>query len=124
MREICFRVLLKHFVFSGIPHLVPPVNPPILNPTIISLTCGQDVTVSTLVGVISIIITCDVYNGTEPFTTKVYKDSTMVVGNSVPHIITNPTDDDFGTYTVVVSTEHCGAAHAVSRILREGQYYN
>ena len=71
-------------------------------------------------GVSSIIITCDVFNGTEPFTTTVHKDGTTIVGNSVPHIITSPTNDDFGTYTVVVSTEHCGVAHAVSRILQEG----
>ena len=43
-----------------------------------------------------------------------------MVGNSVPYTIANPTDDDFGTYTVVVSTEQCGATYAVSRILQEG----
>ena len=108
----------------GIPHLVPPTVPPIVQPTFITLTCGQDVTVPTLVGVSSIIISCQIFNGTDPLTTTVYKDGTMIVGNSVPYIIANPTDNDFGTYTVVASSEHCGAAHAVSRILQEGWYYN
>ena len=96
------------------------MNPPIILPTFITLTCGQDVTVPTLVGVSSIIISCAIFNGSEPLTTTVYKNGTMIVGDSVPHLISTPTDDDFGTYTVVVSTENCGAAHAVSRILQEG----
>ena len=107
--------------FLGVPHLVPPdlASPPVILPTLIMLTCGQDVTVSTLAGVSSITILCVTFNGSQPFTTTVYKDGTMV-GNRVPHTISNPTDNDFGTYTVVVSSENCGAAHAVSRILQEG----
>ena len=66
-----------------------------------------------------IIINCVVFNGSEPFNTTVYKDGT-IVGNRVPYTITNPTNDDFGTYFVEVSTEHCGKTHAVSRILQEG----
>ena len=88
-------------------------------PTFITLTCGQDVTVPTLVGVSSIIISCATFNGSQPLTTTVYKNGTMV-GNHVPYTITNPTDDDFGTYTVIVSSEDCGAAQAVSRILQGG----
>ena len=99
---------------------MPPLNPPVVFSTFITLTCGQDVTVPTLVGVSSIIILCEIFNGSEPFTTTVYKDGTMTVGDRVPYTITNPTDNDFGTYTVVVSTEHCSAAHTVSRILQEG----
>ena len=108
-------------MYVGVPHLVTSVNPPIILPTftIIILTCGQNVTVPTLVGVSIITISCEIFNGSEPFTTTVYKDGTMV-GDRVPHIITNPTDDDFGTYTVIVSTKDCGAAQAVSRILQEG----
>ena len=67
----------------------------------------------------SIIISCEIFNGSEPFTTTVYKDGTMT-GDRVPHLIVNPTDDDFGTYTVMVSSEYCGAAHAVSRIRPKG----
>ena len=102
----------------GIPHLVPPTDPPIVQPTFITLTCGQDVTVPTLVGVSSIIILCQIFNGSEPLTTTVYRDGT-IVGNSIPLAILNP---EFATYTVVVSTEHCGTASAVSRILQQGQY--
>ena len=85
----------------------------------IQLVCGQDVTVPTLVGVSSIIISCEIFNGSEPLTTTVYKDGTMI-GDRVPYLISNPTDDDFGTYTVVVSTENCGAAHELSGILQKG----
>ena len=107
-------------MYIGVPHLVPPpVNQTVEPSNFIQLVCGQDVTVPTLVGVSSIIISCEIFNGSEPFTTAVYKDGTMVV-DRVPYLISNPTDDDFGTYTVVVSTEHCDAAHAVSRILQEG----
>ena len=104
----------------GTPHLVPPTVPSIVQPTFITLTCGQDVTVPTLVGVSSIIILCQIFNGSEPLTITVYKDGT-IVGNSVPHTITNP---EFGTYTVVVSTELCGTASAVSRILQQGQFFS
>ena len=98
----------------GVPHLIPP-NGPVVLPTTISLTCGQNVNVSSFVGVVSITISCDTFNQSQPFTTTVYKDGTMV-GDDVPYIITNPTDDDFGTYTVVVLTKDCGADYAVSRI--------
>ena len=37
--------------------------------------------------------------------------------------ITNPTDDDYGTYAVVVSNEECGAAYAASRIVQEGEVF-
>ena len=106
-------------MYVGAPHLVPPVNQKVMLSTFIILTCGQDVTVPTLVGVSIIIISCEIFNGSQPLTTTVYKDGTMI-GDRVPHLISNPTDDDFGTYTVVVSSEHCGAAYAVSRILQEG----
>ena len=102
----------------GIPHLVLPTVPPLVLSTFIILTCGQDVTVPTLVGVSSITILCQIFNGSDPLITTVYKDG-IIVGNSVPHTILNP---EFATYTVVVSSEHCGAAHAVSRILQQGQY--
>ena len=119
-RKYIFLDFYYNVLFSlGIPHLVPPTAPPIVQPTFIVLTCGQDVTVPTLVGVSSIIILCQAFNGSDPLTTTVYKDG-IIVGNSIPHTILNP---DFGTYTVVVSTEHCGAAHAVSRILQQGQFF-
>ena len=102
----------------GEPHLEPPVNPPVALPTIITLTCGQDVTVPTLDGVSSVIINCNVFNGSEPFTKTVYEDDRiLLVENSASHTITNP---KFATYTVVVSTEHCGATRASSRILQAG----
>ena len=84
---------------------------------LITLICGQDVYVPTLDNITTVIINCDVFNGSEPFTTTIYKDGSEVVGNSIPHLITNP---EFATYTVVVLTEKCGATRASSRILQEG----
>ena len=107
--------------YLGVPHLVPPTGPPVILPTFITLTCRQNVTVSTLVGLPSITILCEIFNGSQPLTITVYKDGTMI-GDSVPYTITNPDDDDFGTYTVVVSSEDCGADYAVTRILQEGQF--
>ena len=100
----------------GEPHLVQPVNKTVEPSAFITLMCGQDVAVPTLDGVLSIIIECRVFNGSEPFTTTVYEDD-VIVGTSVPHIVT---DHKCATYTVVVSTEHCGATHASSRILQQG----
>ena len=102
----------------GIPHLVLPTAPPTVDPFII-LTCGQNVTVPTLVGVSSITILCQIFNGSDPLTTTVYRDGT-IVGNSVPYTSDNP---EFATYTVVVSSVNCGAASAVSRILQQGQFF-
>ena len=100
----------------GEPHLVPPVNKIAEPSAFITLICGQDVTVPTLDGII-VIINCEIFNGSEPFTITIYKNDVMEIGNSVPHQIANP---DFATYTVVVLTEHCGATRASSRIFQEG----
>ena len=69
---------------------------------------------------LSITIVCPIFNGSYPLTITAYRNGIPIENNMLT--IFNPTDDDFGTYTVVVSTEHCGAAHAVSRILQEGQF--
>ena len=102
----------------GEPHLVPPVNETAESSAFITLICGQDVTVPTLDGII-VIINCEIFNGSEPFTITVYKNDATVVGNSVPHLIDNP---DFATYTVVALTEHCGATLASSKIFQEGNH--
>ena len=65
----------------------------------------------------TVYISCEIFNGSEPLTTTIYKDGTFLIEGTNPLLITNP---DFGIYTVVVSSENCGAAQAVSRILQEG----
>ena len=92
-----------------------------VSPTIITLTCGQDVIVDNLVGVISLTIECIVYNGSEPFTFQVLKDGELI-GNNFMLSFTPPTDNNFGTYTFTLSTEHCGNVTAVSRIIHQGQF--
>ena len=83
----------KSYIIT-VSHLVPPVNSPVVIPTIIIvLTCGQDVTVPKLV---AITISCEIFNGSESSITTVYKDGTVMVGDHAPY---NPTDNDFGTYT-------------------------
>ena len=101
-----------------VPHLQAPVNPPVVFPTFVTMTCGQDITADTLEGVSSLSIQCASFNGSEPLTTEVYKDGELI-GNSFPLSIIPASDDDFGTYTFVLSNE-CGIDVAVSRILRQG----
>ena len=50
-----------------------------------------------------------------------YKDGELI-SEHFPLLIAPASDDDFGTYTFVLSTEHeaCGIDFAVSRILRQG----
>ena len=90
-----------------------------VTPAFILITCGQDTVVPTLQGVFILIIQCRVYNGSAPVP-AVFKDG-VLIGNSFPLTILSPSDDDFGTYTFSLSTEFCGIATAVSRILRLGQ---
>ena len=52
---------------------------------------------------------------------SIYKDGKLT-NYTIPFTIINPTDDAYGTYTVVVSTQHCGSASAVSRLLQRGQF--
>ena len=62
---------------------------------------------------------CTVFNGSEPLTMSIYKDGDLT-NYTVPFTISNPTDEMFGTFTFIVTTEHCGSATAISRILRTG----
>ena len=99
-----------------------PTSDASVSPISISLTCGQDVEVPTLMGVATVLIQCTPaqYNGSDPLTMQVYKDGKLIPGASLPYRIVSPTDDDFGTYTFVLSTENCGSVSAVSRILHQG----
>ena len=106
--------------FLGEPHISPPQSDTIQFPSFISLTCGNDVTSPTLVGY-TISFSCAIHNGSDP-TTKVYKDGVLTDKNFQSFDIMSANNSDFGTYTFMVETEHCGDAIAVSRLLQEGQF--
>ena len=106
-------------MFLGEPHIRPPQSPPILFPSFISLTCGNDVNSSSLMGY-TISFSCEIYNGSYP-STKVYKNGILTDKNFQSFDIASANNSDFGTYTFKVETEHCGDAIAVSRLLQEGQ---
>ena len=112
-------IVTKDCFSSGEPNLSPPTSPPVVTTNFISITCGQDAVVPTLQGVFTLIIQCMIYNGSNAVP-AVFKDG-VLISNSFPIIIIPPSDDDFGTYTFSLSTEFCGTATAVSRILRQGQ---
>lgn len=118
--KICFKISINILCFLGVPHLMPPQAPPTVSPFFMSLTCGDKVIRESLVGLGSITMSCIVHNGTDPLVKQVYKDGELISGAGFPYVIVSPTDDDFGTYTFNVSTEKCGCAYAVSRLLQEG----
>ena len=106
------------FTHIGTPNLVPPFGTPLVLRGFISLTCGQDVIVPTFIGVSTLFLSCSVFNGSAPLTFKIFKDG-VLISNSFSLYI-SPNDNNFDTYTFVVSTERCGYASAVSRILHQG----
>ena len=98
---------------------MPPVVNAITSPTSISLTCGQDVTVATLMGITSIFFSCSIFNGSESSTMCIYKDN-ILISESFTLVISPASDDDFGTYSFRVSNP-CGIDAAESRILQQGK---
>ena len=116
---ICIHTYYLFITYVGEPNFSPPPSPAVIFPTFIQLTCGEDV-VSSVVNVTLIIFKCDIFNGSQPLTWKVYKDGELTQYNSTPVVINNPTDSDYGTYTFVLSSTHCGSTSAVSRWLQEG----
>ena len=105
----------------GYPNIMAPSGVPLVNPLLISMSCGQDVTVDSLATVGSIFINCEAFNGSLPYVHEVYKDGELLQnGTSLSLLISSASDDNFGTYTFALSTEKCGTATAVSRIIRQG----
>ena len=104
----------------GYPNIMAPSGVPLVNPFLISISCGQDVTVDSLATVGSIVINCEAFNGTEPFAQEVYKDGELIQNGTSLSLLITPSDDNFGTYTFALSTEKCGTTTAVSRIIRQG----
>ena len=84
------------------------------------MTCGQDAVIPSLEPVFSLIIGCRVFNGSS-LVVQVFKDG-VLISSRFPLSIIPPTDDDFGTYTFVLTTECCGSTQAVSRIICQGQF--
>ena len=106
----------------GVPHIQPPPGSPLIFSSLISLTCGDDITVQSFLNVTALVFLCSKYNGSEPLTWKSYKDGELTQYGSLP-TISNPTDTNsvYGTYAFVLSSPYCGSVMAVSRVLQEGQ---
>ena len=118
MRNVHLFKYLLESAFLGQPH-----NPTSVDPTYVMLTCKDNVTVDSLINITMINFSCEVFNGIDrPLTISVYKDRNLTSYTSVPVTIKNPTDDDYGTYTFVASSEYCGSDIAVSRLLQRGQF--
>ena len=101
--------------FIGEPNLVPPSLPLVIFPFLVSSTCGQNVTLPSS-GVGTLIISCEIFNGSVSITTEVFKNG-VSIGSSFPLIISPFGDDDFGNYAFVASTRKCGSTSALSWIL-------
>lgn len=100
--------------------MIPPVAPPsFITSSFVSMTCGQDITLSSA-AIQIITIQCNIFNGSEPIIKEVLKDG-VFIGNIFPWTIISFDDDDFGTYVFKASVTGCGSAIAESKILREGQ---
>ena len=100
--------------------LTSPVTDPVVFPIFISLRCGQDVIVPTLMGIGFFTISCSVRSGSGRLTREIYKDGVLISNSSFALLISSPDNDDFGTYTFVATVEGCGSAIAVSRV--QGQF--
>jgi len=115
---VCYQNLL---FFLDKPNFLPPIFPIIISSSVIALTCGQDVTVPSFEGVLSLSISCRIYNGSD-FTSQVFKDGVITEYSNFQVDISNPGDNVYGTYTFLASTVYCGSTRTVSRVLRQGQY--
>ena len=115
-----------HNIYVGEPHIQEPLNPTQVLPNSITLTCGQNVRIGSLEDIRVIILICNVSNGSQPLTWNIYKDGELTQYNStdvnIYTTISSPTDNDFGTYTFVLSSTHCGSTMKVSRLLQPGQF--
>ena len=94
---------------------MPPSSPPVVLSSFATLTCGQNITLPSS-GVKILVISCELFNGSYPTTTEVFKNG-VSIGSSFPLIISPFGDDDFGNYTFVASTRRCGSTSALSWIL-------
>ena len=82
----------------------------------VSLRCGQNVTLPSS-GVRTLAIWCEIFNGSRPLATKVFKDGVPINSSFLGFVINPFNVDDFGNYTFVVSSERCGSTAAVSWII-------
>ena len=101
------------------PHTFSATYNPIIYPGVIILSCGQDAIVENITGFF-ISLSCSNLIGSDPFIMEVYKDDILIRNNSFELLISPASDDDFGTYTFVLSND-CGVGSVVSRILRQGE---
>ena len=112
--------MLNIIILIDVPNLVPPQTEPLITPTLVLLTCGQDITLLSTPTPL-LIIMCEIFNGSNPVITEVFVNGTYSDSNFVLSF-TSFDDDNFGVYTFKASVEGCGVATAESKILRQGQY--
>ena len=117
-----FSNFIEVYSCLGEPHIMEPMsNPAVSLPFFMTLTCGQDIEVPDLTGTAIILMMCSPFNGSDQYTSQVYKDGELIPGAYFPYTIVGADREAFGTYTFVMSTEKCGSDVAVSRIVRQGQ---
>ena len=114
-------MLLRFLLFTvaGEPYIVPSTSQPIINPSGISFSCGQDIILPSLKGAPPLIIKCEEFNGTGPLTLAVFKND-VYIGSCFNLSALTPDDCYFGSYNFVLVTGRCGHAVAEARILRQG----
>ena len=115
-----FKILLDLSLCLAPPRIL--VSDPLVLPSFIKLTCGQNVTVPTLMGVETIIFECSVVDGTPPFTKEIYKDAVQL-SDSFDFSISPASEYDFGTYIFYASNE-CDTTLATSTVILQGQLVN
>ena len=122
VRKICSKYKTLYYTFNtyvGKPRIQAPTYPALVFPTSVILTCGEDVTIRSFVNISVMSFVCNIYNGSRPLTWKVYKDGELTQ-RSGPFSIQRPTDSDYGTYTFVLSSTHCGSDMAVTTLRQQG----
>ena len=113
-------LLRPTYIFLVPPEIMSTDGYPFVHPTFILLTCGQELTVPTLMGVEGIQLSCLLFSGSEPLILNVTKDN-RVISNDFLVLLSPVDDDDFGIYYFSVSNE-CGSTLVWSSMLRQGQF--
>ena len=111
------------YVHIGLLQIAEPSRSVKIFGNTMTLSCGQNVTIRSIVTFRTIGIYCeeDTYDGSQALTWKIYKDGVLTQYNSTPIFLRDLTDSDYGTYTFVLSTSSCGSAVRIARLLRTGE---
>jgi len=72
---------------------------------------------------VTLTLSCSLHNGSDVNGTLLYKDGVLLRDFTDPAITVSNENDLYGTYVFVVTTEKCGSAQAVTRILYQGESF-